>query len=407
MSACDHAKTFKIAAACGILSAMQQKSVLILTSPMSHVRLGGIARFARTRGWHLVIADRLSRLPVGWTGDGALVSARGNAETLAFIRGLVRKRIPVVDLTIDHPEIRVPRASGDHEACGRLAAGHFLARHFRNAVFFSTIWSHSHALRFGGFARRWQQATGTAPKKWVLSERLTAREFDNWRIFTRRLSSLLRKAPKPLAVLGYDDADAARVLTACMEAGIAVPRDVAIMGIGDDTVVCENQAVPLSSVGHDLARIGYAGASLLDRMMAKKRKPLPEIVWIRPTGVVTRQSTDVTAASDPTAAAALDYIHAHLGRPFGSSEIAAHLGISRTRLDRLFAASLGTSVRQEVLRQRIVEAEVLLRNGHLPLKAIAARTGFSSPAHFSSAFRQARGKSPSAWRKSLRRASAA
>lgn len=382
---------------------MQQKSVLILTSPMSHVRLGGIARFARTRGWHLVIADRLSRLPVGWTGDGALVSARGNRETLAFIRGLVRKGIPVVDLTIDHPEIRVPRASGDHEACGRLAAEHFLARHFRHAVFFSTIWSHSHALRFKGLADRWQAAVGTQPGKWVLSEQLSARAFDNWRVFTRRLVTLLRRAPKPLAVLGYDDADAARVLTACMEADIAVPRDVAIMGIGDDTVVCENQAVPLSSVGHDLARIGSVGAALLDRMMANGRKPVPEIVWIRPTGVVTRNSTDVTASSDPTAAAALAFIRANLGRPFGSSEIAVHLGISRTRLDRIFAATLGISVRQEVLRQRIAEAEYLLRAGRLQLKEIAARTGFSSPAHFSSAFRQAMGKSPTVYRKSLRR----
>ena len=102
------------------LSPMKQKNILILTQPVSHVRLGGIARFAKTHGWHLVIADRLARLPVGWTGDGALVSARGDKAALTFIRGLVRKGIPVVDLTIDHPEIRVPRASGDHEACGRL-----------------------------------------------------------------------------------------------------------------------------------------------------------------------------------------------------------------------------------------------------------------------------------------------
>jgi len=386
--------TYKIASRHGIISNMKQKSVLILTSPMSHVRLGGISRFARTRGWHLVIADRLSRLPVGWTGDGALVSARGSKETVDFIRGLVRKRIPVVDLTIDHPEIRVPRASGDHELCGHLGAEHFLSRHFRNAVWFSTIWSHSHELRFNGFAEAWQRTTGTLPGKWVLSERLSAREFDNWKIFTHRLATLLRKAPKPLAVLGYDDADAARVLTACLEADISVPQDVAIMGIGDDTVVCENQAVPLSSVGHDLARIGYAGAALLDRMMSRKGKAVPEIVWIKPTGVIARDSTDVTASSDQTVSAALAYIRANLGRSFGSSEIATHLGISRTRLDRLFAATLDTSVRKEILRQRIVEAEHLLRSTNLQLKEIAARIGFSSPAHFSSAFHRATGRTP-------------
>ncbi|MBR1587400.1 MAG: hypothetical protein IJ658_03645 [Kiritimatiellae bacterium] len=42
-----------------------------MTMPVSHVRMSGIARFAKERGWHLMIADRLSRLPEGWTGDGA------------------------------------------------------------------------------------------------------------------------------------------------------------------------------------------------------------------------------------------------------------------------------------------------------------------------------------------------
>ena len=82
-----------------------------------------------------------------------------------------------------------------------------------------------------------------------------------------------------------------------------------------------------------------------------------------------------------------------------SDAIAARLGISRTRLDRLFSTALGTSVRKEVLRQRIVEAEHLLRTGDLPLKEIAYRIGFSSPAHFSTAFRQATGILPSAYRR--------
>lgn len=114
---------------------MQQKNVLILSQPVSHIRLGGIAKFAKNHGWHLVIADRLSRLPIGWTGDGALVSARGPKTTLKFIMGLVNAGAPVVDMTIDHPEIAIPRVSGDHVRCGQLAARHFVERHFGEAAF--------------------------------------------------------------------------------------------------------------------------------------------------------------------------------------------------------------------------------------------------------------------------------
>ena len=46
-----------------------------------------------------------------------------------------------------------------------------------------------------------------------------------------------------------------------------VPGDVAVLGVGDDMVICENQAVPISSVKHHIHRIGYTGAALLDRLM--------------------------------------------------------------------------------------------------------------------------------------------
>ena len=376
---------------------MRQKNVLILSQPVSHVRLGGIAQFAKTHGWHLVIADRLARLPVGWTGDGALVSARGSETTLAFIRALAAAGIPVVDMTIDHPELAIPRVSGDHVQCGRLAAAHFADRHFTEAAWFSTIWSHSHALRFEGFAAEWQRRTGKSPRRWVLSETLAAHEFDNWATFTEKLTNLIRTAPQPLAVLGYDDADAARVLTACLESDIAVPDQVAILGIGDDTIVCENQGIPLSSVRHDLYRVGFAAAALLDRLMTAHKTP-PDLVWIPPTGVVARASTNVLAATDPYVRRALDFIRAHLGEAPSSTEIAAALKISRAKLDRLFVQTLQTPVQKVAMRLRLDEAAFLLRNTPTPIKQIADRLGFSSAAHLTAAFRQAKGTTPAVFR---------
>ena len=376
---------------------MKQKNVLILSQPVSHIRLGGIARFAKTHGWHLVIADRLSRLPIGWIGDGALVSARGTKTTLAFILGLIDSGIPVVDMTIDHPEIEIPRVSGDHEQCGRLAARHFAQHHFTEAAWFSTIWSYSHALRYRGFADEWKQLTGKKPQRWVLAEMLSAREFDNWKSFTSNLAELIMTSPLPLAVLGYDDADAARVLTACMESDIAVPRQVAIMGIGDDTIVCENQGVTLSSVGHDLGRIGYTAAALLDRIMAAK-KAHPKIILIQPSGIVARASTDTIAATDPLVRKALDFMRAHQHEAPGTIQIARALKISRTRLDRLFVKTLHAPVQKVAMRMRLDEAAFLLKDTDTPIKQIADQLGFSSAAHLTVAFRQALGTTPSAFR---------
>ena len=72
--------------------------------------------------------------------------------------------------------------------------------------------------------------------------------------------------PKPLAVFCYCDYDAAKFEAICLEAGYAIPDDIAILGVDNDTLVCENIRVPLSSVRHDLVRIGYEGAALLNRL---------------------------------------------------------------------------------------------------------------------------------------------
>jgi len=52
-----------------------------------------------------------------------------------------------------------------------------------------------------------------------------------------------------------------------MDSGLRVPDDIAILGADDNKLICENQAVPLSSVRHDLRTIGYDGAAMLDRLM--------------------------------------------------------------------------------------------------------------------------------------------
>ena len=378
-----------------------QRNVLLLTTPVSHVRTGGIAQFAKERGWHLMIADRLSRLPGGWTGDGALATIRGGPAVLDFVRTLRRRRIPVVDLTFDHPEIRVPRVSGDHAACGRLAAEHFLERHFRHAAWFSTVWNHSHALRFSGFHAAWTANGHEDPARWVLAETRLPNAFDNWARAGRHLGKLLRDAPKPLAVIGYDDADAARVEAAALAAGLSVPEEIAIIGIGDDRLVCEYQPVPLSSVNHDLARIGYEGATLLERIMDGEPPPRQPIL-VPPAGIVTRASTDSFAVEGPALRRALVWMRDHLDRSFGAAQLAEAIGVPRRTLDRLFADGLGTSVGHEALRQRLAQAKLLLRANSIPISEIAARTGFSSPAHLSHAFKSAFGLSPRAWRAAAR-----
>ena len=397
---------------------MKQRNVLLVIQPAYPERIQGIARFARSHGWHLTIVDRLARFPRGWRGDGALVTLRGNVKTNRFVKGLVRDGIPVVDLTFNHPEIKLPRVSGDHMAFGRLAREHFESLNFRHFAWFSTGWSHVHELRFCGYAAETRdEGRGKREEnadRWVLEEMVGNNEIDNWRLFLKVIGRKLQEAPKPLAVLTYDDADAAKVLSAALEAGLCVPEDVAIMGIGNDTVICENQAVPLSSVDHDLERNGYEGAALLDKLMraghvqngeavsrplVKKELRGSFATLIPPRGIIVRKSTDTLAADDPLLSAALREIAKRLSTSFGVTDIAEALNVPRTRLDRLFSEKFARSVGKEIVRQRIERAKMLLTSTDKPMKEIAALCGYCNAGYFTNAFRAETGLTPKFWRR--------
>jgi AraC-like DNA-binding protein len=101
-------------------------------------------------------------------------------------------------------------------------------------------------------------------------------------------------------------------------------------------------------------------------------------------------------------AAAKAFIAAHLTDPrLGAAMIAAGVGLSPRQLSRVFAAS-GASVPQYIRERRLDRARALLAdaaNRHIPVAEIAARCGFGSAAHFSTAFAERFGAAPSELRR--------
>lgn len=382
---------------------MKRRHVLILVTPAYQPRLAGIARLARQHGWQLTIVDRLARQPRGWKGDGVLVTLREDPAPVAFVKALRKRKVPVVDLTFNHPEMRLPRVSGDHAALGRLAREHFTERNFHHFAWFSTHWLNVHRLRYEGFsvppAFSQPSPFSSRPSRWIFAEEAPPERLDDFAYFDRWLGAKLKAAPKPLALLAYDDADATRALGACLAAGLSVPEEVAILGIGGDRLLCENQPVPLSSVEHDQERTGYEGAALLERLM-NGGKPPARPVLIPPRGITVRASTDFVAAANPIVRRALEYIRTNLGRPFGLEQIASATGVSRATAARLFEKELGRPVGEEILRHRLREAKLLLQSDTLTVAEVAYRTGFCNPAYFTNTFRRETGVTPKAWRKS-------
>ncbi len=376
---------------------MKVLNVLLLITPSSPGRFKGISDFARTHGWHLTVADRLTHALDGWTGDGALVTLRDDPETLRQVRALRRRGIPVVDLSLTRPDIRLPRVAGDNPAIGRLAADHFKSRHFRNTAWFSTGWGTQHELRCEAFA----SAMETPPRRWTWELAPIRTKSDDWKSLSRWLAKLLASSEKPIGVFTFDDADASRVESIALAEGLSIPGDVAILGAGDDEPLCESQIVALSSVRHDLQRIGFEGARLLDGLMHGERQP-SGVTLIPPRGITERASTDTLAVSSELGRRARDVYIQELANPPSTEMLASRLGVSRATLDRALAADVGISPAKLLARLRLDETKRLLRAGGLSVSEIAYKVGYCNPAYFVNTFRKALGISPRQWRDSLR-----
>ncbi len=75
------------------------------------------------------------------------------------------------------------------------------------------------------------------------------------------------------------------------------------------------------------------------------------------------------------------------------------VGLSASRLQVLFRRETGTTVHQALVELRLRNAERLLVETEMPIKAIAAASGWSNPLYFSAVFRRRHGMSPSLWRR--------
>ena len=390
---------------------MNTKNVLALVTSTSQARIRGIARYARSAGWNLMLENQLGHGPKGWHGDGVLVTMKNTPSLVAYIRRIRRKGIPIVNLTGSFVPAGMPTVTGDNAKMGALAAEHFADRAFRHVAWFSTNWNRIQQQRAAAFAKAWKRLCPTkdAPLRFIWSENSSLRSRDDWAQQSKWLAARLNDAPKPLGVFCYSDYDASHVLGICRDNRIDVPREVAVLGVDNNTVICENQSIPLSSVNHNLERVGYAGAALLDRMMTgpkengkrRKEKALTTIL-IPPQGIITRRSTETTAISNPTLRQAMEVVRRRLAQPLGAAQIAEEMGIPRIRLDRVFARELGISVGREILHQRMVAAKTLLRETEMTLSEIASQTGFCNAGYLANTFRREFNVTPGNYRASAK-----
>jgi LacI family transcriptional regulator len=360
--------------------------------------LEGVARYHQQHGhWSIYfephgIDDPPPRWLKKWAGDGILVRVN-NPEMGRVIQS---SGLPAVELRSRYPRRDWASIGINNASVAKLAAGHLLDRGFEHFAFTGPRRGDHMSMdeRRLHFTAAIEQAGRKcycfdAPKNW---QRLT------WEQQLALLNRWTRSLPRPVGVMVCNDDWGHQLLEACRRERVAVPDEVAVIGVDNDTILCNLAAPALTSIDVNTPRIGYEAAALLDRMMGGAAAP-DEHVQLEPVGVVPRLSTDILAIDDRELAAALRFIRAHACEGIRIDDVLRAVPVSRSTLERRFREVLGRSPKREILRLQIERAKSLLLGSEQPVKWVAGSAGFQSPKYFSDAFERMVGMRPEKFRK--------
>ena len=96
-----------------------------------------------------------------------------------------------------------------------------------------------------------------------------------------------------------------------------------------------------------------------------------------------------------------DYVRAHLAESISIEKLAELAELSPFHFSRVFKQAAGMTPLQFVTRERMLQAQQLIRETSRSLIEIALEVGYTSPSHFAQVFRRAVGIAPTEFRNAL------
>ena len=370
-------------------------------------KLAGISDAARKRDWRLQIVDRmpsvrdLRKLVAFWSPVGVILELSADSST--FVRGMTAEDLdhtPFVFIDLDpssvapaHPhKSRPPRFAcvrHDPTAIAETAARELLSlapAHFAFAGWFHPrCWcedkrkAFSHILSLHG--------------KGVSEFLPSADDEKNAVNFQRRLRKWLVEIPKPCGLFAVNDVIAEAVLSAAAAEGIAVPKDLAVLGVDNDEALCERTHPTLSSVLPDFENEGRTAVELVSRLRTERING-GRLFTVAPIRVVRRQSTRLSANENNEIESAVELIRREACSGLRARDVYRLFRCSRRLAEARFQKAVGRSVLREIHRVRLETAERLLTDPSIPIKTVAHRSGWNSDIIFRRIYKSTFGKTP-------------
>lgn len=334
-----------------------------------------------------------------WQGDG-IIADFDDPEMCEVLRQV---KMPVVALgsafecLVDHPA-HIPYVGTDNVKIVHMACDHLIEAGLTRFAMLSLPAAQNN---------RWAQLREQAFCARLEKEALTAEIYRGKSVATQTwdeaivaMSDWLRALPKPIGIVAVNDARARQLLQACQWADIAVPDEVAIIGVDDDPLTRILVRTPISSVTQGCEKMGRVAAQLLHQMIDGSHLPETRIL-VPPTGIHALASSQYYPVHGPIVMRARYFIRQYACQGIKTEQVADYVGVSRSTLEHQFRSEVGHSVHEDILKTKLDRAKALFDQGGVPSAHIATMCGFTSLQYLHAVFQREMGCTPREYQRRL------
>lgn len=288
----------------------------------------------------------------------------------------------------------IPNITSNYHDTGRLAARFFIEKGYEHFAFYGykdTVWSDE---RCEGFYEGVKEAGYGKNFHTYTNQQLETL----WYYDSTPLLNWLKQLPRQTAVFCCDDNQGNKITEICKSNRIQIPEHLAVLGVDNDTTLCELSDPPLSSVYLDIEAGGYETAELIMNLMTQKDFQ-PQDVIIKATSIINRASTNSFATDDMYINEALEFIHSNLDKALNVTDLVNKLPLSRRLLEMRFKKVTGRSVYNYIIYNRIEEFARKIHETDKPINEIATEMEFYNYSNLVQQFKQIKGCTPTEFRK--------
>ena len=359
-------------------------------------KLSGIFRYlGENHDWDMTLVRTAAefstsrvKAALGESYDGFIVSIPDTEPSAAL---LASSAIPTIVMDIHSPQLEQRSANivfirNSSDEIGRAAANHLLLI---------------------GTCRSYAFVHNPSVLPWSVDRcrafRETLRDNGQW-CHELKTPNGLQKLERPVGVFAANDDRGYDVVEFCHAHRLRVPEDVAVLGINNDTLICENCHPKLSSIQPDFEQEGFLAAETLARMMRSPRsrnratahsfnpstsQPLNlSTLFVGVKQIVRRESTAELSPSGKLVQKALAFIRKNALKGISVDDVARHLKVSRRLADLRFRELQDTTIGETIISLRLAEVKRLLRSTKEPIDTIATACGYENPNYLKNLFKK-------------------